>query len=63
MFPSENFTTVDNIMSAVVGMREDTSLTGKATEISQGKVYYREQHEFCDDQMAKVMGAAGGSSY
>jgi 15-hydroxyprostaglandin dehydrogenase (NAD) len=63
LFPQQQFTTVDNIISAVTGLLEDTSLTGKAVEISQGKVYYRDQHGFCDDQMKMVMGAAGDSSY
>jgi 15-hydroxyprostaglandin dehydrogenase (NAD) len=63
MFPEQQFTTVDNIVSAVTGLLEDRSLTGKAAEISQGKVYYRDQHEFCDEQMKMVMGAAGESSY
>jgi hypothetical protein len=35
----------------------DTSLTGKATEISQGKVYYRDQHDCYDDQKKILMGA------
>lgn len=59
MFPKEQFTTVDNIVDAVVGLLEDPSKTGKAAEISMGKVYYREQHEFCDEQMKAIMGAAG----
>lgn len=63
MFPQENFTTVRDIVNAVTGLLEDTSINGKAAEISQGKVYYRDQHEFCDEQMARVMGAAGESSY
>jgi len=62
-FPDEQFTTVDNIVSAVVGILDDHTLTGKAVEISQGKVYYREQHDFCDAEMKQVMGAAGESSY
>jgi len=58
-FPQGQFTTVDNIVDAVVGLLEDPTLTGRAAEISMGKVYYRDQHEFCDDQMKAVMGAAG----
>lgn len=62
-FPDEQFTTMDNIVSAVVGILDDPTLTGKAVEISQGEVYYREQHDFCDAEMKQVMGAAGESSY
>lgn len=59
MFPKEQFTTLENIVDTVVTLLEDQSLTGKAAEISMGKVYYREQHEFLDEQMKAIMGAAG----
>jgi hypothetical protein len=50
---------VDNIVYAVVDLLKNTSLTCKVAEISARRVYYRDHHEFCAEQMAAVIGAAG----
>jgi hypothetical protein len=59
--PSDQFTTTDDIVSAVVKILSDTSVVGKAVEISKTKTYHREQHEYCDDAQEKTMGAAASS--
>lgn len=62
-FPSEKFTPLSAIVDTVIGIIEDKSLTGQAVEISQGKRYYRSQHDFCDETQKSIMGAAGETSY
>jgi NAD(P)-dependent dehydrogenase (short-subunit alcohol dehydrogenase family) len=57
-FDSDNFTTVKNIVDNVVRVLEDPTITGEAVEISKDKYYYRDQHDFCDEQQARTMGAA-----
>jgi NAD(P)-dependent dehydrogenase (short-subunit alcohol dehydrogenase family) len=63
MFPKDQFTSTSNIVDTVARLLDDPSITGKAVEISKDKWYYRDQHEFCDEAQARVMGAAGESSY
>jgi hypothetical protein len=55
---ADQFTTVDDIVQAVVKILEDTSIVGKAVEVSKGKTYHREQHEYCDEAQEKTMGSA-----
>jgi hypothetical protein len=45
----------------VVKILEDTSIVGKAVEISKTKTYHREQHEYCDEAQEKTMSAAASS--
>ncbi|CAK7225966.1 hypothetical protein SBRCBS47491_006067 [Sporothrix bragantina] len=62
-FPSEQFTTVENIAAAIQKILDDETIVGKAVEVSQGNIYYREQHEYCDEVQAITMGAASANSY
>ena len=60
-FPQQQFTTTAQIVDSVARLLDDSSITGKAVEISKDNWYYREQHEFCDEAQKRVMGAAQSS--
>lgn len=56
----KDFTPIEDVVAAVVGLLEDPTATGRALEISSGMVLDRKQPEFSNDTMARVM---GGISY
>ncbi|KAF2101756.1 NAD(P)-binding protein [Rhizodiscina lignyota] len=62
-FPAEQFTKTSDIVSAIEKILKDESITGKAVEISKDKIYFREQHEFCDEAQRQTMGAAGDGAF
>lgn len=69
-FPQDTFTPIEKIVDTVLQLVDGNDMTdakgnkaakgkvyGKAVEICVNNFYFRDQHEFCDDAMAKVMGA------
>lgn len=69
-FPQDLFTPIEMISAVVLKIVEGVDMVdangnnvpgnmvyGKAVEISGGNYYFRNQHEYCDDAMRKVIEA------
>ena len=64
-FPQDYFTPVEKIVEVVVMLINgdgkqgsgEKPLWGQAVEVNGDQHYFREQHEYCDEKMAAVMGA------
>lgn len=59
-FPQQDFTPVEEVVAAVLGMVEDGKANGKALEISAGEVFDRRQPDYCNETMRRIM---QGKSY
>ncbi|PGH28268.1 hypothetical protein AJ80_00159 [Polytolypa hystricis UAMH7299] len=59
-FPKGDFTPIEEVVSAVLGLVNDPTSTGKAMEISAGEVFDRSQPEFSNETMRRIM---TGKSY
>ena len=56
----EDFTPIEEVVTAIIDLLKDPNATGRALEISAGMVFNREQPDFSNETMARVM---GGISY
>lgn len=59
-FPQKDFTPVDEVVKAVLGLVQDPTATGQAMEISAGETFDRRQPDYCNETMKRVM---QGKSY
>ncbi|KAB5551063.1 hypothetical protein GE09DRAFT_158749 [Coniochaeta sp. 2T2.1] len=59
-FPAQDFTPVEEVVDAVLGLVTDAQANGRALEISAGEVFDRRQPEYCNETMSRIM---RGKSY
>ena len=52
-----DFTPIEEVVTAIMGLLKDPDVTGRALEISAGLVLNREQPDFSNDTMARIMGS------
>lgn len=55
-----DFTPIEQVVDTVLGLVKDPKATGKAMEISAGEVFDRQQPDFSNETMARIM---NGISY
>jgi hypothetical protein len=64
-FPQDYFVPLSKIVEVVLllldgdGKKDGKPLAGQTVELSGEKHYFRDQIEYCDEPMAKMMGSKG----